>query len=151
MRELQTQNDLKGAIAASWQRCELTHKLDRNAARPILRLQSSEIAPRLEELVARTGGRQGVFRQLAELAITAGHCLVITDAGGIVLRIEAPGAVPDWNGIALGSVWDERVAGTNGVSMALGQGRDVTVRGRDHFLHPASKLYLQRGAVARRA
>ena len=74
-----------------------------------------------------------MFRQLAELAVTAGHCLVITDADGILVRLESQTDDPDWNEITLGSVWDERVAGTNGVSMALGEGRDITVRGADHF------------------
>ncbi|SFR18607.1 sigma-54-dependent Fis family transcriptional regulator [Poseidonocella sedimentorum] len=124
------------AIAASWERCERQHKLARDAAHPILRLQTSEIAPRLAHITERTGGRQGFFRQLAAVTGDGKRCLVVTDAEGVLVRLES--ADPDrtaeeWNGIALGSCWDERIAGTNGVSMALRTGRAITIRGADHF------------------
>ncbi|MFD2741591.1 sigma-54-dependent Fis family transcriptional regulator [Sulfitobacter aestuarii] len=121
-------------IAASWARCEGQHRLARDAARPILRLQASEIAPRLERITERTGGRQGFFRHLASVTSDGKRCLVVTDAEGVLVRLETAGmGAEDWNGIALGSCWDERVAGTNGVSMALRAGRAVTVGGADHF------------------
>ena len=123
-------------IAASWDRCERQHRLTRDAARPILRLQASEIAPRLEQITERTGGRQGFFRQLASFAGDGKRCLVVTDADGVLVRLEMAGpwrGAEDWNGIALGSCWDERVAGTNGVAMALRAGRAFTVGGADHF------------------
>ncbi|MCP1167699.1 sigma-54-dependent transcriptional regulator family protein [Limimaricola litoreus] len=123
-------------IAASWERCERQHKLTRDAARPILLLQASEIAPRLKRIVERTGGRQGFFRQLASVAGDGKRCLVVTDAEGVLVRLETAGRdrdAEDWNGIALGSCWDERIAGTNGVSMALRAGRAYTVGGADHF------------------
>lgn len=123
-------------IAASWERCERQHRLARDTARPILRLQVSEIATRLEQITERTGGRQGIFRQLASVARDGKRCLVVTDAEGVLVRLET--ADPDrgaenWHGIGLGSCWDERVAGTNGVSMALRSGRAFTVGGADHF------------------
>lgn len=130
------------AIAASRERCEREYKLVRDSAHPILRLQSSEVLPRFEEMVERTGGRNGVFRQLAEIVAAAGQCLVVSDVDGILIRFEG---VSDDNsdfenyGIALGSCWDERSAGTNGVALALSQNRPITVRGTDHFfstLHP---------------
>lgn len=133
MTDLHINSGPHDAISASWQRCERDYKLKRNAAQPILRLQSSEVAPRLEEMIERTGGRHGIFRKLAKLASDAGHCLVITDNDGILVRLESKGAGKTWNGIALGSVWDERIAGTNGVSMALKEGRAFTVRGKDHY------------------
>lgn len=128
--------DLQSAIAASWERCERQHRLLRNAAQPIMRLRPSEIAPRLEQTVERSGGRQGIFRQLAGVAAKAGQCLVVTDAEGVLVRLETAdggGAAESWNGIALGSCWDERIAGTNGVSMAMSLGSAITVRGGDHF------------------
>ncbi|GMG83164.1 sigma-54-dependent transcriptional regulator EatR [Paralimibaculum aggregatum] len=124
------------AIAASWERCERKHNLVRDAARPILRLQSTEIAPRFAELVERTGGRQGIIRQLAELAVGAGSCLVVADADGVLVRLESQDRVrADFEsyGIALGSCWDERLAGTNGVSMAMAENAAFTVDGRGHY------------------
>ena len=123
----------KEAIYSSWRRCERDYNLKRDAAHPILRLQSAEIAPRLEAMIERTGGRQGIFSTLARIAADAGHCLVITDKEGILVRLESKEAEQDWNGIGIGSVWDERIAGTNGVSMALTEERAFTVRSGEHF------------------
>ncbi len=39
---------------------------------------------------------------------------MITDADGILVRLEGMEDEADWNGIAPGSAWDERIAGTNG-------------------------------------
>ncbi|MDO6731457.1 helix-turn-helix domain-containing protein [Marinovum sp. 2_MG-2023] len=134
----------EAAVGASWERCERTYKLVRDAARPILRMQSAEVAPRLEEMVERTGGRNGIFRQLAGIAAETGACMVLTDTNGVLLRLEGPDngrAVFEKNGIAYGSCWDERIAGTNGISMALSEGKAFTVRGKDHYfslLHPFS-------------
>ncbi|WP_170386499.1 sigma-54-dependent Fis family transcriptional regulator [Ruegeria atlantica] len=124
------------AISESWERCELKYKLVRDAARPILRLQSSEVAPRLEELVERSGGRQGIISQLAQIAANAGHCLVVTDTDGVSVRLEGTDqgrSVFEENGIAVGSCWDERIAGTNGVSMALSERDAFTVSGGNHY------------------
>ncbi|MEL7167465.1 MAG: hypothetical protein AAGL96_18535, partial [Pseudomonadota bacterium] len=133
MTNLQKDLEPKDAILSSWARCERQYNLKRDTASPILRLQSSEVAPRLEAMIERTGGRHGIFRKLASIAAEAGHCLVITDNDGILIRLESKEDEADWNGIALGSVWDERIAGTNGVSMALAEGREFTVRGNDHY------------------
>ncbi len=126
----------EAALGASWQRCELKYKLARDTARPILRMQSSEVTPRLQEMIERTGGRNGIFRQLAGIAAETGACLVVTDADGVLVRLEGKQGSRDLferKGIALGSVWDERVAGTNGVSMALSERAAFTVRGQDHY------------------
>ena len=129
----QTRSTAKAALDASWARCAHHHKLKRDAARPILRLQSSEVAPRHEALTDLIGGRHGIFGKLASVAADAGQCLVMTDKDGILVRLESKDADKSWNGIALVSVWDERVAGTNGVSMALSEGRSFAVRGSDHY------------------
>lgn len=129
-------SDHGDAIAASWDRCARQYNLRHDTGRPILRLQSSEVAPRLEQIIESTGGRQGFFQHIASIAGEIGHCLVVTDADGVSVRIEHSGATSGsdgWNGIAVGSCWDERVAGTNGVSMALRTGHAVTVRGAEHY------------------
>lgn len=123
-------------IKASWERCEQQHRLVRAAPNPVLRLQKSEIVPRLDEVVERTGGRLGIFSELARLAMDAGQCLVVTDAEGVVVRFESKSIAREAferNGIGLGSCWDERIAGTNGVSIAMLAADAVTVRGDEHY------------------
>lgn len=136
MTQIYTGTGHSSAISASWARCQQQHNLVREATRPILRLQSSEVTPRLESLLDRTSGSQGIFQQLAESVTSSGNCLVVTDENGVLVRLDSKNTKPgvgEWNGIALGSCWDERIAGTNGVSMALLEGRSFTVRGKDHF------------------
>ena len=136
MSQLMEELRVDACIEASWQRCQTQHRLLRNAAKPVLRLQSSEVTPRLDEVVERTGGRLGIFSELSRLATDAGHCLVVTDAEGVVVRFESQSfnkEAFESNGIGLGSCWDERIAGTNGVSVAMAAGDVVTVRGEQHF------------------
>lgn len=126
----------RSVISASWERCERKHRLARNTVHPILRLQAAEIRPRSELLVERTGGRLGIFRQIADIAVRAGHCFSVADADGILVRCEGKAVEQsdyESNGISLGSCWDERIAGTNGVSMAMAGVRPFTVRGHEHY------------------
>ncbi|MEM7044175.1 MAG: hypothetical protein AAF543_15305, partial [Pseudomonadota bacterium] len=113
----------------------------RETAYPILRLQSSEVTPRSEEMVERIGGHRGIFRQLAEIALNAGQCLVLSDTDRILVRVESKDndqSLFERYGIALGSCWNEKVAGTNGVAIAMAQSQAFTVCGADHYF---SKLH----------
>ncbi|MBX2881081.1 MAG: sigma 54-interacting transcriptional regulator, partial [Granulosicoccus sp.] len=137
MTRVDTSSSRANAISASWARCQQKHQLERDTTRPILRLQLSEISPRWELLLHRTSGGQGIFQHLAKSAAHADNCLVITDENGVLVQLECKhkrrGAA-DWNGIGLGSLWDERIAGTNGVAMALLEKQPFTVRGEEHYL-----------------
>ncbi|MCY4301328.1 MAG: sigma 54-interacting transcriptional regulator [Aestuariivita sp.] len=133
MTNLHAEAGFEDAIRLSWARCQHQFNLKRDSTHPMLRLQSSEILPRREAMIERTGGRHGIFYRLASIAADAGHCLVVADMDGILVRLECKEGGTEWNGIALGSIWDERVAGTNGVSMALEESRAFTVRGPNHF------------------
>ncbi|MGQ7848103.1 sigma-54-dependent Fis family transcriptional regulator [Granulosicoccus sp. 3-233] len=124
------------AIAESWDRCKHDFSLVQEAMYPVMRLQSTEVTPRLEAMVDKIGGRRGIFQRLADIAGHAGHCLVLCDADQVVVRLEARDKGHsrfERHGIALGSCWNERIAGTNGVAMAMTLGETVTVRGNEHF------------------
>lgn len=128
----------EAALSASWVRCERKHQMERSSARhATMRLLSSEITPRLEALLDRAAGNRRLLRQLAIISAQAGQCTVLTDASGIIVMLDSGDGrknTDDWNGIALGSCWDERIAGTNGVAMAMLEEQQVTVRGSDHYL-----------------
>lgn len=136
MAQFEISSEHSSTISASWMRCREQHHLARDTKRPNLRLQSSEVVPRLESVLDRLSGSQTIVQRLAKPIVTAGNCLAITDSNGILVQLDSNNAsrgTQHWNGIALGSCWDERLAGTNGVSMALLEQRAVTVRGSDHF------------------
>lgn len=130
------------AVAESLKRCERKHGLLPDTTHPIMRLQSSEVTSRYEEMVELTGGRRGIFRQLADAAVSAEQCFSVSDADGVIVRLESQANGPsDFSkyGISLGSCWKEGIAGTNGISMAMVQNKASTVRGSEHFyskLHP---------------
>lgn len=131
-----TEAEHRQAIAASWERCAHRHNLVAGLARPILRLRSEEIAHRREAFNDMTSGELQGLSQLAALASETASALVVTDRDQILLDIYCRDADRDAfesRGVAPGSNWDERIAGTNGVSMASLGRCAVTVRGSEHF------------------
>lgn len=124
------------AIAQSWERCTHQHNLVPSLARPILRLRREEISHRREAFCEAFSGELRGLAQLARLASEASSCLVVADRDQILLDLyctEANRDVFESRGVAPGSNWDERIAGTNGLSMSSFCGRAVTVRGGEHF------------------
>lgn len=123
-------------MANSWRRCQERYGLEKRAARPILRLRQAEAELRLEALRDRGGRVLTEVGRIAEAVRRSGGLLSLADADRIVIKIvEDRSATSPMarERIALGSCWDERVAGTNGVHMGLVSGRPFTVRGRDHY------------------
>ncbi len=124
------------SIRDSWERCSHQHGLLPSTRRPVLRLQMSELSPRSQAFRERIGGCVQDLDHLADLAMRAGSCLVVTDRDRVLVDLRSrTGTVADYAtyGIAMGSCWDEKIAGTNGISMAMGEGGAFTVRGDDHF------------------
>lgn len=127
--------EYRRAVDASRLRCRNLnlHPATRN---PILRLQQSEVAPRREAFLDALGDIRSETDALAEIALKAGHCLIIADPDCIAIDIRTTPADRDLlelAGIVPGSCWSEKLAGTNGVSLAVENGGVSTVRGRDHF------------------
>lgn len=132
--------DYKTAVAQSWRRCEELH-LRPDTRNPILRLQQAEIAQRRERLLDALGDIRSETDTLAEIALKAGHALVIADPDCIAVETRAGEGTPlDSVGIAPGSCWTEALAGTNGVSLSITRGNVFTVCGRDHFFRSLSGL-----------
>ena len=129
-------SSVESLIRSSKERSLAKHRLSANARSPILRLQSGEISQRNERFLDRIGGAVSEVDQSALLPCQARYCLLITDADGIVIESYAPAGLEaefQRSGLVTGAVWDERVAGTNGISMSIQTGRVLTVRGDDHF------------------
>lgn len=124
------------SVERSHRRCRGDYGLFPDLMRPIMRIQKSEIQLRSEAF--RDGLNSGMSHVawLARIVAKGGALLVVSDSSHVALSLEETEPFPmqfDRYGIAPGSCWDERVAGTNGIQMALDLGRSVTVRGKDHF------------------
>lgn len=123
-------------LRSSRDRSRSRHNLSSNTRSPILRLQADEIAYRNEQFLDQIGGAVSEVDQIALLPAQSRYCLLITDADGIVIESYAPEGMEtefQRSGLVRGAVWDERVAGTNGISMSLHSGRVLTVLGDEHF------------------
>ncbi|WP_424934281.1 sigma-54-dependent Fis family transcriptional regulator [Amaricoccus macauensis] len=127
--------EYKRAVEESRLRCQ-EHMLHPDTRNPIMRLQQSEVAPRREAFLDAIGDIRNETDALAEIALKAGHCLIITDPECIAIDIRTTRADQDLleaAGIVPGSCWSEQLAGTNGVSLAVENDTVFTVRGQDHF------------------
>lgn len=123
-------------IRSSRDRCRAQYGLVPTAGHPALRLQQSEVDKRRERFLDLIGGFGPELDRASIIPDKGRYCLLITDCEGIVVEAYIPDAdAIDFArfGITLGGVWDERVAGTNGIDMALRADCVLTVQGKDHF------------------
>ena len=123
-------------IRSSKERSRSSHKLLSSSKSPILRLQSGEIDHRKKKFLDQIGGAVSEVEKSALLPNRSHYCLLITDADGIVIESYAPEGLEaefQRSGLIPGAVWDERVAGTNGIAMSMQTGRVMTVFGDEHF------------------
>jgi transcriptional regulator of acetoin/glycerol metabolism len=101
-----------------------------------LRLQQTEVIERRKRFLDLIGGFGPELDKASIIPDTGRYCLLITDKSGIVVEAYTPDAyASDFSrfGIAIGGVWNERIAGTNGIAMALQTDRVLTVQGSDHY------------------
>jgi hypothetical protein len=114
---------------------ERGHNLSSVTKSPILRLQAQEIEQRKERFLCEIGGaaRKWTIPPFcpANHAI-AFWCRTRTESSS---KLCSGGMEHEFNrsGLVRGGIWDERIAGTNGIAMALQTGRVLTVRGGEHF------------------
>ncbi|RNF32870.1 helix-turn-helix domain-containing protein [Paracoccus methylarcula] len=126
----------KHLIRSSQDRCSYQHGLSKTTTHPILRLQETELTRKRDSFLERIGGIAPEINRAYLIPDRSRYCLLISDADGFVIEAYVPdGYERDFerSGIGLGGLWDERMAGTNGIDMALRSGSVVTVTGPDHF------------------
>jgi hypothetical protein len=122
-------------IRASWQRC-LDLLAERRDSVPVD--GSDEVADRWETSPIRRAAPH-LVDQLVEAGRDAGLVAIVTDASGQVLWQDAPRPLQgpaEGVGLVPGGRWDETVAGTNGIGMALLTGRPVAVFASEHWYEP---------------
>lgn len=128
-----TQREL---IQHSRERCRGVYRLEEKTARPVMRLQDSELAHRRNEFLERIGGFAPELDRGVLLPDKFSHSLLISDAKGFVVEAYTPaGDEPEFRtyGLSAGGLFDERSVGTNGIAMAIGSGHIISVVGSEHF------------------
>lgn len=123
-------------LRSSLDRCKSQYGLAPSASHPVLRLLQAEVSERRDRFLDLIGGFGPELDRASIIPDKGRYCLLITDSDGIVVEAYTPDAdTTDFSrsGIAIGGVWNERVAGTNGIAMALQTERVLTVQGSDHY------------------
>jgi sigma-54 dependent transcriptional regulator, acetoin dehydrogenase operon transcriptional activator AcoR len=123
-------------VTRSWYRCLREYHIEPSAPRQntVLNSQSlKELQQRMGELlpVARAE-MESLYEQIAG----SGFAVILSDTQGVVLTtITDPTLHREFRqaGLSLGSVWDERHEGTNGIGTCLAEGCPVTVHREEHF------------------
>jgi hypothetical protein len=121
-------------IRASWERCRTVVELDR----PNVPVRDADVAEAWDESPIRRLTPQ-ILTQLVDNGRDAGMLTVVTDPAGQVLWGSAPldlqkGA--EGVGLVPGGRWDEPVAGTNGIAMALVTDGPAAVFATEHWCEP---------------
>jgi len=126
----------RSAVAASWCRSALHHKLDPATERRRERHDAAEIARLREangELLA--AARPSLDRLFGNVG-AVGACVLISDLDGVVLEARATAAeraLFDAVGLVPGAAWSEQAEGTNGIGTCLVEARPVTILRDEHF------------------
>jgi hypothetical protein len=121
-------------IRASWARCRSVLEIDR----PQVPVDEGYVAVAWDESPIRRLAPQ-ILTQLADSGRDAGMLTVVTDAAGKVLWGSSPAELQrgaEGVGLVPGGRWDEPVAGTNGIAMALVTGQPSAVFATEHWCEP---------------
>lgn len=128
--------DGAAVLKASWRRCVAEHNLGKTMRRPVERVPQY----RLKELRARFEGvlvdASSVIHRVRHLARFVNHVVMVSDKDGVVVTSHADTPTSEElsiEGLVAGSVWTERIAGTNAIGTALVSARPIAVDGADHF------------------
>ena len=123
-------------IVASWERCLNRHGLQPDrVARPTVVTHSElqDFRAPIEELLALSRGE--IERLHARLA-DKDYVVILTDANGVAVQFrcgEPLLAECARASVVPGSIWTERLQGTNGIGVCIAEGKPVSVVMQDHF------------------
>jgi transcriptional regulator of acetoin/glycerol metabolism len=123
-------------VTRSWYRCLQEYHIEPAAPRQASVLSASglkESQQRMGELlpVARAE-MESLYEQIAG----SGFAVILSDTQGVVLTtISDPTLQREFRqaGLSLGSLWDERHEGTNGIGTCLAEAGPVTVHREEHY------------------
>lgn len=121
-------------IRASWDRCRSLLEVEH----PSVPVDDATVADTWDDSPIRRQAAH-ILTQLADTGRDAGMLAVVTDPDGQVLWETAPSSLrrgAEAIGLIPGGRWDEPVAGTNGIAMALVTGQPSAVFATEHWCEP---------------
>jgi len=126
----------QSALAASWSRSLLKHKLDPDGRPAIERRDETELAAARENMGELARIANPILDRLFAAVGDSGCSVVLTDKSGLIVeRRGKPGddeSFQRW-GLWTGADWSEAAEGTNGIGTCLVEQRPVTIHRDQHF------------------
>jgi len=132
------ERDLKPSepVARSWERSLVQHGLDPHLGHNIEVLTAYEMQQQLQlqedYLRIARNGMNGLAKRIAK----AGFSVVLADETGLALDAKLPSHMKDlWEdaGLLVGSRWNEKDAGTNGIGTCLVEKESLIIHQHEHF------------------
>lgn len=128
---------VREVIDASWQRCQVSavdHRRDQ-APTPMNEGRLQRLLDKRSLLVEASRATMALAR---DYLLETGTVMVLTDANGIVLRLEGDSTMSLRNAVEKthllpGSDWSETTCGTNAIGTVLETGRPIQVHATEHF------------------
>ena len=124
------------ALAASWRRSLLYHRLDPETLSPPDRVDAAALREARERLGALTEIAAPTLERLLSAVGQSGCCVLLTDSEGLILERRGTAADDEffaqW-GLWTGTIWSERQEGTNGIGTCLAEQRPVIIHRDQHF------------------
>jgi len=124
------------AVAASWRRSLLHHRLDPETQSPPDRVEVGALREAHERLGALTGIAAPTLERLLKAVGRSGCCVLLTDSEGLILErrgMAADDEVFARLGLWTGAIWSEGKEGTNGIGTCLAEQRPVIIHRDQHF------------------
>jgi transcriptional regulator of acetoin/glycerol metabolism len=126
----------RSALAASWRRSSMLHRLDPAELGPPRRLTEGEFRFSRERIAPLIRAAQAGLDRLYQAVGGVGCCILLADHEGV--PVDRRGAVADdptfrdW-GLWTGTVWSEAAQGTNGIGTCIVDQRTVSIHRDQHF------------------
>lgn len=123
-------------VAASWRRSMIYHGLDPSRCIAPARLTHAELAHARDRCADILEVAKPNLERLFLTAVSAGCCVVLTDADGLILETSSTSAdksyFAEW-GLESGALWNEANEGTNGIGTCIAEKRPVVIFKNQHF------------------
>jgi len=126
----------QSALAASWRRSLLYHRLDPETQRPPDRVAEAALREARERLGALAAIAGPIIERVLNAVGRAGCSVLLTDADGLIVDRRGMAAedeiFSEW-GLWTGCIWSEAKEGTNGIGTCLAEQRPVAILRDQHF------------------
>ena len=123
-------------VTRSWYRCLQEYHIEPAAPRQASVLSASALKESQQRMGELLPVARAEMESLYEQIAGSGFAVILSDTHGVVLTtISDPTLQREFRqaGLSLGSLWDERHEGTNGIGTCLAEAGPVTVHREEHY------------------